>query len=112
MGTFCVFEIYPQIETPEFTRIAELTTDFDGDQKVDYRLHGNRTIIYNRMKGTVVIWDFVVNAATSWSMSSYSVLDQVCYISSSPCYPGAGNSFIVLSKVTEMAILILHSRHP
>ncbi|KAF8800135.1 hypothetical protein BYT27DRAFT_7217271 [Phlegmacium glaucopus] len=71
-----IFEIYPQDETPELAKIAKLLLRLSG-HGTTYSLNGNTVVIYSPLEGTVILWDFIVNTAASWSISNPSFNDEV-----------------------------------
>ncbi|KAF8800147.1 hypothetical protein BYT27DRAFT_7200661 [Phlegmacium glaucopus] len=83
-----IFEIYPQKDTPELTKLARLSLR---QESVTCSLNGNTAVIYNLEKGTVTVWDFMANAAASWSISNPNFNDEVI-------------------KVTETTIIMTHAR--
>lgn len=74
-----IFEIYPQQKIPKLAKIAELNLNFQDNATCS--LNGNRVVIYGRKAGTVIVWDFVANTATSWSITKSDTSQcKVCYI--------------------------------
>jgi len=69
VDTLYVFEIYPQSENPELAKIGELILHQPYEHLI-FSLHGNRVIIYGRLKRTVIVWNFIANAVASWSIDS------------------------------------------
>ncbi|KAF8800153.1 hypothetical protein BYT27DRAFT_6845514 [Phlegmacium glaucopus] len=76
----CIFEIYPQKETPELAKIVKLMLDLPVQEYATYSLNGNTVVIYNRAVGTAIVWDFIANTAASWSISNPSFNDEVIKI--------------------------------
>ena len=75
-----MFEIFPQRATAELAKIAELVLDLQEEEDLTYSLNGNRAIIYDREKGTVIVWDFIANTVASWTIHDVGYGDEVCYI--------------------------------
>ncbi|KAF8800133.1 hypothetical protein BYT27DRAFT_7175825 [Phlegmacium glaucopus] len=77
--TLYIFEIYPQKETPQFAKIAELMVDLpeEDPEFAKSSLNGNIVVNYNSGEGTVVVWDFVANTVASWFISNSSHIDEV-----------------------------------
>ncbi|KAF8800137.1 hypothetical protein BYT27DRAFT_6844810 [Phlegmacium glaucopus] len=93
--TLYIFEIYPEKETPELTKIARLMLDLP-EQEPEYAacsLNRNTVVIYNRVEGTVIVWDFVANTAANWFISNASFMDEVI-------------------KVTETTFIMTHAHPP
>ena len=74
----CIFEIYPQNDAPKLAKIGEVSLDLIAED-ITYSLFGNRAVIYDRIEGIIIAWDFVANAATRWSISSRSCFEDEVY---------------------------------
>ena len=97
----CIFEIYPQNDAPKLAKIGEVSLDLIAED-ITYSLFGNRAVIYDRIEGIIIAWDFVANAATRWSISSRSCFEDEVY------------SFVsgILVRVTHYLLVSKRSSKP
>lgn len=109
-NTVYVFEAYPQKDPVTFQAVGSLQLNLrELEKNVIYSLNGNRVVIFDRKRGTIIVWDFIVNVVASWFVSSSSLMDEVPFFNCPGVEDSLPTCFKKIIQVTETTVIILHS---